>query len=425
MSKTTDTSQQHEDTPGDTAQGFVFVNLAGYQLTPGRPFAGFAAGNFTDMHGRPVELAAADISDYVANTNARITAYKQRNMPGLPIDARQHDKGDAAGWIIEATEGQVTDTAGQQIAAVTLVPEWTDLGADLLKRRIQTNFSPTVNLTDKVIVGGSLTNWPATVDAAGVPLLAAVELAQGMTTFEPVTEQEPTEQPATEPEPAPIATDAVDSRELSTSTGVEIMTLELTQEQLDELVANRVKDTLAELNAQRPEPEPGSINYAELAQALGLATDDAEAQQVKHLDQLAELIEQQAQLKWQQKLSQMQRQNQYAELAARVTGGTPDAPRGIPTDADRLRDELLKLTPDQAKYWGGLLENVTRAGLTDFSELGHGKRTKQQHPVPDYAVDSLKAALAAGASPEEFFTTAGLGSASDYDLSAYVKKEEK
>jgi len=84
-----------------------------------------------------------------------------------------------------------------------------------------------------------------------------------------------------------------------------------------------------------------------------------------------------------------------------------------------LRDELLKLTQEQATFWSGLLEATVKSGLTEFSEIGHSARGNVKRAVPDYAVRSLKASIAAGNAPELFFEMAGLGSAADYDLSPY------
>jgi hypothetical protein len=157
---------------------FLFVDLAG--LTPGKPFAGFAAGSFVDMNGREVEFAAGTLRTFIANTLRAIAAAKSKGMPGLPIDARAHDKGEAAGWIVGAEAGEVEDSAGTAVPVIMLAAEWTKLGLELLRDRIMANFSPTVDVRGKVIRGGSLTNWPASVDASGAPLFPAVELAQGM-----------------------------------------------------------------------------------------------------------------------------------------------------------------------------------------------------------------------------------------------------
>lgn len=159
-------------------ENFLFVDLAG--LTPGKPFAGFAAGEFVDMNGREVEFKASTLKTFIANTRKAIAAAVAKGMPGLPIDARQHDKGDAAGWIVDASAGEVEDSDGKQVPVIMLAAEWTKLGLELLRDKIVTNFSPTVDLNRKTIRGGSLTNWPASVDGNGAPLFPAVELAEGM-----------------------------------------------------------------------------------------------------------------------------------------------------------------------------------------------------------------------------------------------------
>lgn len=157
---------------------FLFVDLS--SLTPGKPFAGFAAGSFVDMNGREVEFKPDRLKEFLANTVKAIRAAMKQGMPGLPIDARQHDKGDAAGWIVDASEGSVVDSDGNTVPVIMLAAEWTKLGLELLKEKILANFSPTVDLRNSVIRGGSLTNWPASVDGNGVPLFPAVELSSGM-----------------------------------------------------------------------------------------------------------------------------------------------------------------------------------------------------------------------------------------------------
>lgn len=163
-------------------QNFLFVDLS--SLTPGKPFAGFAAGSFVDMNGREVEFKASSLKTFMTNTLKAIALAKGKGMPGLPIDARAHDKGDAAGWVVDAAEGEVMDSEGEAVPVIMLAAEWTKLGLELLRDRIMANFSPTVDLKGKVIRGGSLTNWPASVDGNGVPLFPAVELAEGMYTVE-------------------------------------------------------------------------------------------------------------------------------------------------------------------------------------------------------------------------------------------------
>jgi hypothetical protein len=147
------------------------VDLQSQTAQPGKPFDGMRAGSFTDMYGRAVTFDAKDLAGYVANTKAAIDATRAESgeIVGLPIDAQNHNKGDAAGWIIAA------ELVGD---VVRLTPRWTDLGLDLIGSSRQRFFSPTVDMENKTIVGGSLTNWPAT-RAKGKTLLRPIELAEG------------------------------------------------------------------------------------------------------------------------------------------------------------------------------------------------------------------------------------------------------
>ena len=389
-----DEDEMPMDMTAELSSGGYVVELG---LTQGKPFAGFALGKFVDMHGRAVEFAKDSISEFLSNTIKAIDAAKAKRMPGLPIDAQKHDKGEAAGWIVSAELGEVTDSGGDSIPAIYLAAEWTSLGVRLLSDKILTNFSPTVDLTNKTIRGGSLTNWPASVDAKGVPLFNAVELqAQSQTSDNPVVAAE-------------SQTDISDNEDKD-------MTIEMTQE-LEEMVSARVKAALAEQNAGSQK-----VDLAQLVEAFGLNTEDAQQNQIKHLDELAQMVERQANLKWQQKLSTMQRENRTAELAQRVTGGTPDAPRGIPTQSEVLKAELMKLSNEQAKFWGGLMETITQNGLVDFSELGHSKKLTGTHQLPAEYATALTEGKLTVADLSNPIIANDLGDLNQYDLSQWGKK---
>ena len=94
---------------------------------------------------------------------------------GFPIDASDHNKGDAAGWIIGV------ELVGD---VIRFVPKWTEIGLELIGKGIRRMFSATINLKDKVILGGTLTNWPATRDSKGKMLLRPIELSEGLYEFE-------------------------------------------------------------------------------------------------------------------------------------------------------------------------------------------------------------------------------------------------
>lgn len=170
--------KEKEESMSDTRnQHTLLVYLEDEVLTEGKPFAGLAAGTFWDMYGRKVVIKDKDISDYVKNTQENIEKYKEKDLPGLPIDCKNHDKAEAAGWITGASEGVVTDSEGKEVPAVYFTVQWTEIGVELISKKIMANFSATFDDKKKVIWGGSLTNWPATRDKDDVPLLDAIELA--------------------------------------------------------------------------------------------------------------------------------------------------------------------------------------------------------------------------------------------------------
>jgi len=164
---------------GNKMQNVIYFELADDVLTEGKPFAGFAAGKFIDMWGRKVVTRDKDIPKYIENTSNHIESYKVKGHAGLPIDTKGHDHNEAAGWITGVEAGDVLDSKGKVVKAIMFAVEWTKLGVELIKDKIMANFSATFDDKDYVIKGGSLTNWPATKDSFGVPLLDAIELCTG------------------------------------------------------------------------------------------------------------------------------------------------------------------------------------------------------------------------------------------------------
>ncbi len=379
---------------------FLFIELA--QLTNGKPFAGFTVGEFTDMFGRVVKISGDKFKAFLTNTSKAIDLMKKRGMPGLPIDEKLHDKGHAAGWITNAEAGEIVDHKGAKRPALFFAVDWTSLGINLISEKIQTNFSPTVDLQNSVIRGGSLTNWPATLDENGIPLFNALELSQNLyQLFEQATAENET--------PAPIETPHMEKQ----------IMLELTEQELSAKITDAVTAALA----AQPKPEPTTqVDLSQLVEAFGLNIEKAEEQGMNHLNELAKQVEQQVNLKWQNILAEKQRENRYAELSVRVTGGTTDYPRALPVAADNLRNALLKLPAEQAGFWMELCQNIVKNGLTEFSEFGHGREKKQGTKVLDPKIAAtLKSHVNAGGEIAAWFELAELGAPEDYDLSAFEK----
>ncbi len=349
-----------EDTPMDMTANFAVFELAG--LTPGKPFAGFAVGEFVDMYGRAVKFTQDKLADYLKNTLQAIKSFQAKGRPGLPIDSKNHDKGEAAGWITGAELGQVIDSNGKTVPAIMLLADWTELGVRQLAGKIMAGFSPTVDQTKHRIVGGSLTNWDASVDSNGVPLFNAIELSN--------------------------RAGVDDGSQPALLSGEKTMAIELTQEQLDELVSKRVEAALTE-----------AVNTA--------VKDDGNA-----ANRLTELVEAKVNARWQEKIELMQRESAAAELAREVTE------KGIPYSANTLTAELMKLQPEQGEFWGKLLKNIAANGVVSFAEMGHGGRItgKQLEPEIRRVLDDH---VKQGGTIEDFFAYANIGEMGDYNLSAY------
>ncbi len=158
---------------------FLFADLAAPDLVNGKTFDALAPGKFVDMYGRKLEIKTGDLEQYAENTRRAIDATKTEGgeIVGLPIDAFNHEKGDGAGWIVavEVNDGRLRVT-----------PKWTEVGTDLIVKGIRRFFSATVDVGRKVIMGGTLTNWPASRDhITSNILLRPIELSdQSPTLYE-------------------------------------------------------------------------------------------------------------------------------------------------------------------------------------------------------------------------------------------------
>ena len=152
------------------AAHFVYAELSD---ATDKPFDGFSVGEFTDMNGTKRKFTEDELDEYLTNTQAAIDATKTESgaIVGLPIDAKGHDKSDAAGFMV----GIERDGTRLRVK-----PEWNDIGRDVIGKRIRRWFSATVDTANKVILGGSLTNWPATRSANGRVLLRPIELSSNL-----------------------------------------------------------------------------------------------------------------------------------------------------------------------------------------------------------------------------------------------------
>lgn len=374
---------------------FEFVELTENMLTD-KAFDGLVAGEFTDMHGRAVKITRANLAEIVKNTTALLetTRTEGGELAGLPIDEVQHNKGHASGWIVGV------ELVGD---VLRIIPQWTELGRDLITKKIQRYFSATVDLAKQVLYGGTLTNWPATRDnKTGRVLLRPIELAEQAT-----AENETPELP------------------IPPNMENKIMTVELTQE-VQDLISAKISEGIAAGLAAQPKQET-QVDLSQLVEAFGLNTEKAEAQGLNHLNELAKQVEAQVNLRWQNILAEKQRENRYTELATKVTGGTTEYPRALPVTMDALKAALLKLPADQAQFWMDLCQNIVKSGLTEFAELGHGRDQKQgTRLLSESDKKQLKQFMKEGGTLDEFFAINAefIGEQDTYNLSEFSSKEK-
>ena len=92
--------------------------------------------------------------------------------------------------------------------------------------------------------------------------------------------------------------------------------------------------------------------------------------------------------------------------------------------AENLKAALMKLPADQAKFWMELCETLVKSGLTEFSEIGHGRNKKHGtlELAPEIAAQ-LKQHVDGGGALETWFEYAGLGEMSAYNLAAFEKEK--
>jgi hypothetical protein len=339
------------------------------------------AGEFTGMLGQLVVIEAGDFPAYISNTKAAIehTKTESGELVGLPIDAAGHDKGDGAGWIVDAFSETVTKPGGKAVEVIRLVAKWTELGRGLIEKGIRRMFSPTIDMKNKVIVGGSLTNWPASRDRRGNVLLRPVEL------------------------------------EIYTYRGEKSMAVtlsELTTEERAELV----KQVAAVISEKPPKPE--AVDIAELLDLEGLS-EEAKKQRKTELQAHLQAIRKQAELEYRAEMARLKFENDVAEMVQSLTGGTEAAPRGYRVASEELRAHLLKLDADEAKFWGGLLSKTQADGFIDFAELGHGRKPKGITPLPKYYAEKLDAGELKLADLNNPLLASDLGDMEQYDLSKW------
>ncbi len=359
------------------------TELAEDALSDGKAFDAVAFGIFKDMLGREIELSPDDADEYIANTQAAIdaTTTEGGELVGLPIDEKEHNKGDAAGWIIGIKK------AGDLIQ---VIPKWTEVGREVISKGIRRFFSGTIDIKRKVILGGTLTNWPATRNEKGHIMLRPIELSTGLFSFgedEAISEQNKDEN-----------TTLLESIQEERSMAEELETQE------------------KEIIEETPAPEATEEFPADYAELLNKFREVSQKSPQEVVKLLTEMSEQRAQERVAKLLEENQRDWEIVQLSAKLT--TAGA-RGLPVNPDVLSNFLMCLDDDSFDQAVTIFQQITNNGLVEFTEVGHSRRIKKKQLPKVYHL-SLAQTLKAGNSIKEYFETVPeLGQPSEYDLSQF------
>ena len=311
--------------PG-TEQGikdFVFFDLSTLpiaELDGISKMDGMAAGTFISMWGDEVTFTPEELPDYIKNTQRVLNSTKDSGgqIVGLPIDQDAHDHAGGAGWIV----GLELDEAR---SVIIFSVNWTEIGRDLVRKNIRRFFSPSVDIVNKVILGGSLTNYPASRNAKGQILLRPIELSQSL-------------------------------KELDMPN-----ILEQLQEMLDKA---RGKPTETPAPSPTPAAPPATPPETDLSNVVNpsLASLSTDPAAVEKMDATVQEIVK-------QRVNAEMRKSHTERFVADLIGGTKSKPYGFAIRSKDLIAWMLSLSDAQAKFAERLLSEMRNKAI-DFAEHG-------------------------------------------------------
>lgn len=443
-----------------TATNLIYVELAVETplLDEGKAFDGLAPGTFVDRLGRDLSVTWDDLKKVAANTRAAIEATRGESgaVRGLPIDATNHDQGDAAGWII----GVELD---EDRKVLRFIPKWTELGRELLSQGLRGFFSASIDLAKKVVLGGTLTNWPATRDhETSNILLRPIELASDLSLYATArrdnaswaagfreaflsafrtllpNQPEPDDlPPGTGPEAQPEDSITHPEGEDTHGEGETDMPVdfdELTEEQRTALAQEAEKRFLKRLgvvDADDPDAALEELRDKLQIDAFGELAGVADARQAMEAQMEAAL---RAELERMQSrsaqmlasmMANIKKEQEIADLSQRLTQGTEDVPHGLPVTQEEIERTLGNLDEGDRQAVTAILTKTWKAGFVEFEEKGHGRRVKGSRALPDDIAADLRAGNLTVDDLRNPILAAGLdGDVEDYDLSEFDGKDK-
>lgn len=345
-----------------------------------KPFDGMAVGDFKTAQGE-ISIQPDELDVYLQNTKDVLESTRTEGgeVVGLPIDMDGHDHKGGAGWIVDVVrEGDL----------LRFIPKWTEAGQSLIREGVRRFFSPSFDVEQKVIIGGSMTNYPASRDEKRRIKLRPVELSETM--FVPEYE----------------------------SGG-------FNWKELADEIFNRLK-SLSQAKPESEEKETGDTHKGGTMPTNPLAELAAKADTPEGLAELEAAINKRASDKVVELLDVETRKQHISELAETLVGGTAEHPKGLPVDKTKLVEFMADLPKDKQEQAEAIFSAIVEKGFIEFEEQGHSQEVTHQKDLPDWAKPLLKAHLEDKGTLEAFFTANAdeLGEMKAYNLSEYQKEAE-
>jgi hypothetical protein len=386
-------------------------------------YAGFAAGTFMGMFGE-VTIGENEVLDYYNATKDYLArTLEGEKADGLPVDARDHNMADAAGWITTLELGMITDSNDIEIPAIFFDIAWTPVGQQLITDRVLTNFSPTFSPTKKLIFGGSLTNYPGSVDENNVPLFDALQLRTGEIFA------------ALKSQVRDIFSNSNDPQDQQP--GGDSMTVkfsELSTEEQDEIRSKVEADMVSKLGLKDGSSIEDAAtrlrNKMDFSALEGVTDIDAIMSKVTEqvegiLDDEFALLEQQTELMVAKRLADRRKTRHVSEFVTMLSGGNAENPFGLRIgEPAELKTVMLSLPDDARAKIEAILLETWKHGRVEFSEFGHaGEKVHGTKKLSAPIAALLANHLETGGKLADWFALAQVGEMSDYDLSEYEEKE--
>ena len=362
---------KHAESYVEMRQAFSFTELA--DLASSKAIDGLAANDedaYISMSGQEVYIKSDDLASYIENTQAIIESTKTESgeIVGLPIDLEGHNHKGGAGWIV----GLELDKARN---VIRFLVNWTEKGIELIKGNLSRFFSPSVDTETKIILGGSLTNWPASRNAKGQILLRPVELSQSIKEID------------------------------MEKTLIELLT--------------ELPGKVAEAMRGKQQETPPTPPVTELEEGISPAL-----QEFLKIPEGIEELGKQAQSIAREAIHLEKRKMHTVQFASKLAGGTAEHPVGLKVRPNEVVALLLSLPEKQALAVEKILANALD-GAINFSMRGlDGNGFIQKPELPKEVKGFLKTWVEAGKAVDDFFKiNLELGNPADYNLSEFAKKE--